>query len=117
MNIREIKGIGEKTEKLFNKLGVETTEDLLEYYPRNYDEYTAPVAINEIDSTNGIPAVEGIVISEAAVKQIRKQKILTIFIKDKNGDKLKLTWFNMPFLRNTLKVGYKFIFRGGRKNG
>ena len=112
MNIREIKGIGEKTEKLFNKLGVETTEDLLEYYPRNYDEYTAPVAINEIDSTNGIPAVEGIVISEAAVKQIRKLKILTIFIKDKNGDKLKLTWFNMPFLRNTLKVGYKFIFRG-----
>lgn len=112
MNIREIKGIGEKTEKLFNKLGVVTTWDLLEYYPRNYDEYTLPVTIGEIDSANGIPAVEGTIISEASTKQIRNLKILTVFIKDKNGEKLKLTWFNMPFLKNTLKMGYKYVFRG-----
>lgn len=112
MNIREIKGIGEKTEKLFNKLGVVTTWDLLEYYPRNYDEYTAPVSVSEIDSTNGIPAVEGTIISEASAKQIRHLKILTVFIKDRNGERLKLTWFNMPFLKNTLKIGYKYIFRG-----
>lgn len=112
MNIREIKGIGEKTEKLFNKLGVVTTWDLLEYYPRNYDEYTAPVTIGEIDSANGIPAIFGTIISEASTKQIRNLKILTVFIKDKNGEKLKLTWFNMPFLKNTLKMGYKYVFRG-----
>ena len=39
MNINELKGIGEKTEKVFNKAGIHTTDDLLKYYPRNYDIY------------------------------------------------------------------------------
>ena len=90
MNIREIKGIGEKTEKLFNKLGIVSTWDLLEYYPRNYDEYKKPVTISEIDSTNGTPAIEGTIISDASSKQIRNLKLLTVYIKDNNGDKLKL---------------------------
>lgn len=32
MNINELKGIGEKTEKVFNKAGIHTTDDLLKYY-------------------------------------------------------------------------------------
>ena len=38
-SIRTLKGIGEKTEKLFQKLGIETVGDLLRYYPRDYEEY------------------------------------------------------------------------------
>ena len=41
--LRSLKGVGEKTEKLFQKIGVITTEDLLEYFPRNYDAYEEPV--------------------------------------------------------------------------
>ena len=40
--LRELKGVGEKTEKLFQKIGVFDTEDLLRYYPRNYEEYEEP---------------------------------------------------------------------------
>lgn len=29
-----IKGVGEKTEKLFEKIGVYTVDDLIHYYPR-----------------------------------------------------------------------------------
>ena len=35
-SIREIKGIGEKSEKLFAKLGISTVEELLFFYPREY---------------------------------------------------------------------------------
>ena len=112
MNIRDIKGIGEKTEKLFNKLKLYTTNDLLEYYPRNYDWFMPPIALNMVDSSNGTPAIEGVVSSEIVVKKIRSLNILSVYIKDKNGEKIKLTWFNMPFLKNTLKMGYKYIFRG-----
>ena len=35
--ISTLKGIGEKTEKLFLKLGVATVDDLLHYYPRTYE--------------------------------------------------------------------------------
>ena len=47
-SIRSIKGIGEKTQALFGKLGIETIGDLLRYYPRDYDEYKAPIAVTEI---------------------------------------------------------------------
>ena len=42
-----LKGIGEKTGRLFAKLGIETVDELLEYYPRAYDACEEPV---EIDS-------------------------------------------------------------------
>ena len=35
--VNSLKGIGEKTGKLFEKLGVVTIDDLLAYYPRAYD--------------------------------------------------------------------------------
>ena len=112
MNIRDIKGVGEKTEKLFNKLGIYTDYDLIEYYPRNYDCFMPPVSIEEVDSTNGTPAIEGTVASNPVVKRIRSLNILSVLIKDNKGEKIKLTWFNMPFLKNSLKMGYKYIFRG-----
>lgn len=112
MNIREIKGIGEKTEILFNKLGVTTTDELLEYYPRTYDEYIRPLSLEEVDSTVGIPAIEGVIMSEPSLMRARNLQILSVFIKDRNGAKIKCTWFNMPYLRSTLKVGNRMIFRG-----
>ena len=47
--IHEIKGVGEKTEKLFAKLGIYTVGDLLRYYPRNYDVYEEAVPIAEVE--------------------------------------------------------------------
>ena len=46
-SLRTLKGVGEKTEKLFQKVGIYDTDDLLHYYPRNYDEYETPVDIAE----------------------------------------------------------------------
>lgn len=112
MNIRDIKGIGEKTEKLFNKLSIYTDRDLIEYYPRNYDYFTQPVTLDMIDSTNGTPAIEGVIVSNPVNKKIRNLNILSVNVKDNNGEILKLSWFNMPYLKNSLKIGYKFIFRG-----
>lgn len=43
-NITAVKGIGEKTAKLFQKIGVETVEELLHYYPRAYDEFKESTA-------------------------------------------------------------------------
>ena len=46
--LRELKGVGEKTEKLFAKLGITDTEELLRYYPRNYEAYEEPVPIGDL---------------------------------------------------------------------
>ena len=46
--ITALKGVGEKTQKLLARLGIFTIENLLEYYPKNYDVYEAPVFPEEI---------------------------------------------------------------------
>ena len=46
--VTSIKGVGEKTAGLMKKLGIETVEELLHAYPRNYDRYEPPVRVEEI---------------------------------------------------------------------
>lgn len=41
-SIETLKGIGEKTAKLFEKVGIRTIDDLLHYYPKGYDTYGEP---------------------------------------------------------------------------
>lgn len=48
-SLRTLKGVGDKTEKLFFKLGIYDTDDLLHYYPRNYDAFEAPVDIADLE--------------------------------------------------------------------
>ena len=47
-SIRNLKGIGEKTEKLFHILGIDTIQDLLDYYPREYEQYRIPVSVSMV---------------------------------------------------------------------
>ena len=63
-NITAVKGIGEKTAKLFQKIGVETVEELLHYYPRAYDEFKEPQPIAELKEDT-IAAVSGILAKTA----------------------------------------------------
>ena len=111
MNIRKLKGIGTRTEELFQHLDVYTTKDLMELYPRAYDSYDEPVNIAAIDEC-GIYAVYAAVDRPPELKQNGRYKILTVMVRDEAGSMLRITWFNMPFLRSRLRNGYRYIFRG-----
>ena len=52
-----LKGIGEKTGRLFAKLGIETVDELLEYYPRAYDACEEPVSVGRIKASYTAPLV------------------------------------------------------------
>lgn len=110
MKITELKGIGEKTEKLFQKVNVYTVEDIIRYYPFNYDEYKPPVTIEECTLEQKY-AVAGLIAKDADVKKVRNLSITTTYLRDKTG-MITLTWFNMPYLRSQLKKGYQYVFRG-----
>lgn len=110
MRLTEIKGIGDKTEKLFIKTGVNTAEDLLKHYPVGYDRYEEPVSVQRC-----IPeykcAVFGAIQKNPDVKKVRNLSVITTYVRDETGI-LHLTWFNMPYLRTSLKRGYQYVFRG-----
>lgn len=109
-SIRNIKGIGEKTEKLLAKLGITTVGDFLRYYPREYDEYTEPVGVSQV-TVGKKCAVIGRIIGKVGVRNTGRFVVVTVTLKEENSF-LQLTWYNMPFLRNTLQSGGIYIFRG-----
>lgn len=109
-SIDKIKGIGEKTKKAFQKMGIETVQDLLEHYPRGYEEFTLPVPIAQI--TEGeVATIEASLVKSPRIKQVRNLHILNVQVKDSSGT-LSVTWFNMPFLMNKLRLGSHYLFRG-----
>ena len=117
-SIETLKGIGEKTAKLFEKVGIRTIDDLLHYYPKGYDTYREPKAIGEL-SEDETSAVEGFLKSGATGVHINGLSIVQATISDMTG-KLRLVWYHMPYLKNTLRPDSHFIFRGRvirKKNG
>lgn len=108
--VGKLKGVGEKTEKLYAKLGIYTISDLLEFYPRAYDMVEEPVAVNNVVEET-ICAVAGVITRKPIVSPNSKLQILSVTLHE-NEASLKLVWFRMPFLRNKLTVGSRYIYRG-----
>lgn len=111
MRILEVKGIGEKTEKLFQKLGVYTTDDLIEFYPRNYDMYQTPIRVCELDNQS-VAAFRCVIVTTPVIRQVRKLSILILNVKDEDGENITVKWYNMPFLKNKFRIGQHYVFRG-----
>ena len=115
--LRELKGVGEKTEKLFQKIGITTAEELLRYYPRTYDIYEEPVEIASAEEDKTV-SIRATIATGIYINQIRNLQVLTTTVADASG-RLQVAWFNAPYLRGTLKKGSVFILRGKiiRKKG
>ena len=116
-SITSLKGIGEKTAKLFSKLGIETVEDLLHDYPRAYDAYEEPVPIGNLREKSMV-AVSGQLLKTPSVRRFQKIQVVMTEVRDLTGS-LQLTWYNMAYLRNVLQMGQILVFRGRvvKKNG
>lgn len=108
--LEQLKGIGEKTSKLFQKIHISTVEELLDYYPRDYETFQDCTTISEahIGQVHGI---RGIVCGNPNMKKIRNLTITTVLVKDLTGA-IQLTFFNMPYIKNVLKNNCTYIFRG-----
>ncbi|MDR0221566.1 MAG: ATP-dependent DNA helicase RecG [Lachnospiraceae bacterium] len=115
-DIREIKGVGEKTALLFNKVGIHEVGDALAYYPRGYERFDAPLPLSELRETLAageavLATVAGTVSGTVRQKRVRHLTIINFSIKE-GGDTLHLTYFNMPYLSKMIKPGNHYIFRG-----
>ena len=110
ISIRELKGIGEKTERLFNRLGVYSLDDLTAYYPRTYDIYREPQDMDTWREKEQ-QAIRARIDMPVSVKSARPSSVTTTSVRC--GDqKITLIWFQQPFLRSTLKRGCWYVFRG-----
>ena len=109
-SVRKIKGVGEKAEQCLNKMNIYSIADLLEHYPRDYDEFKPIQPIASVSEGETV-AVEGSLCVRPQMKVRGSLKILSVVLQDES-DTIPVTWFNMPFLRNQLRLGTHYILRG-----
>lgn len=112
MDLKSVKGIGDKYAQLLNRLDVYTAEDLLKLYPRGYQKFEDPVSLQVARNRENAVAMELAITGAVKQNTVRRLNITSVEASDANGDRITLTWFNMPFLRNTLRRGFRYIFYG-----
>lgn len=108
--IDSLKGIGAKTKQTFEKAGIETLEDLIHYYPREYERYEAPVPVMELKE-GMYAAVSGRLLAPLQTRYVRGLSITSGLFGD-GLENILVSWFNMPYLKNSLRSGVPYIFRG-----
>lgn len=117
MNLRtpitDIKGVGPKTGEKFVGAGIATAGDLINLYPRTYDDYSG--AENIADIKPGKVTLRARVESISTRYARRNLKITTATLVDDNDDKVQAVWFNQPFRERQLKAGGQFYFSGDFK--
>lgn len=102
-DIIKLKGIGEKTAKLFYKLGIHTIKELLFYYPKNYQSFGQPVKLSQA-AEGEVVTVELFLPADFQWKKLRNLTIGTGVGSD-GRDRISISYFNVPYLKNKLKSG------------
>lgn len=111
--LEDIKGIGPKTLKLFQKLNIFTIQDLITYYPYKYKLYH-PVTLDNYEENTEV-LINGYVASDAKIYYI-KRNLNKISFRLNTGTKLiNVTIFNRPFIKQHLLLN-KYISVIGKYN-
>ena len=111
----EIKYFDEKNIKKLRSLGIKSLYDLFYYFPRSYDDRTNIMKINELRGD------EYVVLKASLMKIVAPPthsgvKMVKVTATDGTGI-IEIVWFQMPYLRKTLKLGEEYIFIGQVKRG
>ena len=116
--VSELKGIGSGRAKYLKKLNIETVGDVLNHYPREYEDRTAVTPIAELSEDENAVVVAR-VNDEAKNSYIHGMTITKARIYDESGS-ISVTWYNQPYAKNNIKAEKTYPFIGKmtvRKNG
>ncbi len=107
--VQFLKGVGPARAAVFEKLGVRTVEDLLNYFPRDWVFVPEPVAIKRLvhDQTSAIVGV----IQSTDWQPYRRKPFFEAVIADESG-LCRIIWFHGKFLVNQLEPGQKLLVHG-----
>ena len=110
-DIKNLKGVGEKTAQAFNKLGVSTFEDLLKFYPKGYEDWTSYSSIALAENIKEC-CLKIKIIKECIEIKLKSGRWLYIVKASDGTDKLNMIFFNSRFPAKSLVLGEEYLIRG-----
>ena len=109
-DIINLRSVGKARAALLNKLDIYTIKDLLEHFPRGYDDRSHITKIAEL-TPNVINTVRAVISSDPESVFSGSRSVVKLGIKDETGA-LKIVWFNQPYLTHVFKKRDEYIFTG-----
>jgi len=116
--IEKVSRIGPQYQKRLSRLKIKTVGQLIFHFPHRYEDFSNITTIAQAEMNKPI-CLQGEITSIKNIRTFRKRMYLTeAELKDDSG-KIKVVWFNQPYLINTLKKGDLVLLTGKivSKNG
>ncbi len=109
--VTRLPGIGKSAAERFEKLGVTTAGEAALFFPRRFKDFTDVRRISELEP-DGLPkTVVGTIMRAGQLRYGRRVRGSEAVISDGSGS-LRLVWFNMPWVYQTLREGEEFAVSG-----
>jgi ATP-dependent DNA helicase RecG len=109
MPVAQLKGVGPQIAQKLAVLGVHSVGDLIDMYPRRYDDYSSVLPIRQI--------VPGPATIQATIKQVKGRYVrrgmhITEAVASDDTDSIRLVWFNQPYREQGLRPGEQYYISG-----
>ncbi len=115
-SIGKIPKVGPAYINRLSKMGVKTIYDLLFHFPQRYEDFSNLKKIAQL-KIHEIACIQGKILAIDNQVTFRKKVILTkAAIKDDSGT-IQATWFNQPYLIQSLKPGDEVCLAGKTSTG
>ena len=105
----------EKKIKNLKILGIYRVYDLIYYFPRTYDDRTNVLKIKDLRGEE-YAVIKATITSIVAPPTRSGLKMIKVTVTDDTGI-LEIIWYQMPYLRKSLKLHEEYIFIGQIKRG
>lgn len=107
--ITALKGVGEALDKKLAILGIRDVFDLIDYYPRRYEDYSNLTAIEDLKP--GAVSIQA-KIGHAKGRYVRRGMHITEAIASDKTGSIKLVWFNQPYRAASIKANQDYYLSG-----
>ena len=108
-NITVLKGVGPAVLAKFAQLGIKTIAQLIDYFPRRYDDYSHLQTISML--TPGTVTLK-VKITSASGRYVRRGMHITEALASDATGSVRLVWFNQPYRAGAIKTGADYYLSG-----
>jgi ATP-dependent DNA helicase RecG len=107
--LTSLKGVGPALAEKFAAVGIRTIAELLDYFPRTYNDYSEIQLISKIRP--GMVTIEA-EIKQAVGRYVRRGMHITEAVASDESGSVRLIWFNQPYRVSAIKTGQRYFITG-----
>ncbi len=113
--VQYVKNVGPNRVKLLNKLNIYTLDDLITYFPRNYEDRSIPKKLSECNLGEEV-LIRAEVITKTREIRARRVLISKFMVKTEDDEIVTITFFNQKYIKDMFKLGHVYNFYGKIEN-